>query len=587
MLNLPRVTGWGSDTIARAIMERSEEKRKKEDEKTKMIGNAILKEAQQGNFTEEGFRVIEQHFGPEVASVFKKTAERAKNENELRLENMKREKTLGPLKMVNEYIKGLDTLDKMGNIDKESAAAITKKINDTYRALGLDITINPLMDSRLRKQEHEKSVIKTINAEIKKVETSPTPDNLSKAYDTITLFSDSIDKTLLPIYKARLDAITNKLQKQQEQTDKMATEKRAEKTKIEGERRTQKIKMTNPKNGRTVEVPASQQRAFEQAGWELGGPAEKNRETGQTLSPFGKLFNERGSYPAGSNEYKQYTDKIIKESTEGDVKPVGIVAQFEYVYGRKPAQGAAGAQELREFKQDITAPTEKERDLKMRKEALSMINKATPEEAYSRGWKMNDDGTVFTELDSNAPVKLPSFEKLMGKRGMTMAVLTAGEQYDDAVQIWNLLQDTEVKGALGAAKNAGMWDIAIGSWSNKINGWLQKNGYAYDSKTTQAIIRMGRLASRERKEFLGTAVSAGELQSVRSWMPDIGDSYELMIAKIRVVKDEGKEVFKRFLDTYKNEANMAPFYSAFGIKRFDNTGDSTEVKAIKNKYGLK
>ena len=282
MLNLPRVTGWGSDTIARAIMERSEEKRKKEDEKTKTIANAILQRAQQGDFTEEGFRVIEQSLGPEIASVYKKTAERAKNENELRLENMKREKTLGPLKMVNEYMKGLDTLDKMGNIDKESAAAITQKINATYKALGLEVTINPLMDSKLRKQEYEKSIIKTINAEIKKAETSPTPDNISKANDTIALFGDSIDKTLFPIYKSRLDAITNKLQKQQEQTDKMATEKRAEKTKIEQERRTQKIKMTNPKTGRTVEVPASQQRAFEQAGWELGGKSELPKEGTET-----------------------------------------------------------------------------------------------------------------------------------------------------------------------------------------------------------------------------------------------------------------------------------------------------------------
>jgi len=228
--------------------------------------------------------------------------------------------------------------------------------------------------------------------------------------------------------------------------------------------------------------------------------------------------------------------------------------------------------------------TKEERSTTQRIAALPKIKELDPNDAYGRGWKMNDDGTVFTQLDTGAPVRLPDFDQKMGKRGMIRAVLEAGEQLDDAGKVWDLLQAPEVASTLRAAADAGFWDLAYGTWSNKIGEWLQRKGIAKNSKTTEAIIRMGRLASVDRKLFLGTAVSVSELKSIQTWIPAPGDSYDLMVSKIKVAVAEGKEVFNRFLDTYKDTANMSPFYKAFGISRFESGGD---LKNLSNEELLK
>ena len=203
---------------------------------------------------------------------------------------------------------------------------------------------------------------------------------------------------------------------------------------------------------------------------------------------------------------------------------------------------------------------------------------------------MNDDGTPFVELGTNAAVKLPTFDKVLGKRGMTRAVLETGEHLDDAKEVAALLKDPEVAKALNEANSDGMWDIAKGTWSNKIRGWLQTRGFARNNKVTETIIRMGRMASVDRKKFLGTAVTARELRSVRSWLPDIGDSFPLMVAKVNVAVKEGTQAFNRFLDTYKNQANMSPFYKAFGINRFgenESTDADTEAAELIRRFGKK
>lgn len=238
---------------------------------------------------------------------------------------------------------------------------------------------------------------------------------------------------------------------------------------------------------------------------------------------------------------------------------------------------------------DPTGRTAAERKTEGLKAALPRIQSIAdedPNRAYGMGYRMNDDGSVYTDIVSGAPEKLRPADKVLGKRGQVKAIMAAGEQANDAKQVISAISDPEVMTGLRAAENAGMWDTASGAWSNKVRGWLQRNGYAMKGKTAQAIIRMQRYASAERKKFLGTAVTRSELKTIRGWMPSDGDTFDLMVEKMNIASSESDEVFKRFLDVYKNQADMSSFYDAFGIKRFNGAADTKAVDDIKSKYGL-
>lgn len=329
------------------------------------------------------------------------------------------------------------------------------------------------------------------------------------------------------------------------------------------------------------------QKRFGPSGTEIA--AVTKPEDTKPLSPIGKLMFDRDKTSIGDDDRAKINEKIENEMNKGSGL-TGTAKEIFDITGEKPTT----VKQIRDFKRDTAVLTKDERNTKLRKEALPKIQAIPPNEAYERGWKMNDDGTVFTELDTGAPVRLPSFEKVMGKRGMTKAVLAAGEHADDAKEVQALMADPDVARALNSANNAGMWDLAKGAWSNKMRGWLQKKGLATNSKVTETVIRIGRLASRSRKEFLGTAVTANELRTVQSWLPSIGDSFDLMLRKIGVAADESDEIFTRFLDVFKNQANMSPFYNAFGIDRFQQKGsgeganvqESQEIIDLKAKFGL-
>jgi hypothetical protein len=77
------------------------------------------------------------------------------------------------------------------------------------------------------------------------------------------------------------------------------------------------------------------------------------------------------------------------------------------------------------------------------------------------------------------------------------------------------------------------------------------------------------MASDVRKELLGTAVTMTEVRSITGWLPDSRDNFESMVAKMNVGVHEATEGFKRWLDIFKDNANMAPYYNAFGWDRFN------------------
>jgi len=162
-----------------------------------------------------------------------------------------------------------------------------------------------------------------------------------------------------------------------------------------------------------------------------------------------------------------------------------------------------------------------------------------------------------------------------------VAIKDLGENWDDAKQLQELLQDPVVQQELKTAEQEiGFWDRATGKWNNKVMLWLQKRGIGKNSKTYTAIVRMQKFASQERKAFLGTAVTGTELESTLAWMPNAGDSLSTMLNKVDLMSSEGEEVFRRYLDVYKDNAAMGPFYKAFGLKRFPDENVSTPTKTV-------
>lgn len=264
----------------------------------------------------------------------------------------------------------------------------------------------------------------------------------------------------------------------------------------------------------------------------------------------------------------------------------GDISQFSQMYGRKPKN----IQEIRTMKEELRLPpqtTVSERDILKRQKAtqeLTLMAQKDPNKVYAHGYKMNADKTLYIDPVDKAPVKLPHFTKVMGKRGGPKMAKAAGEFWDDTVEIQELLNNPEVIKNLQWAEKEGFWDRVKGSWSNKINLWLTKKGFSKGSKTTETIVRMQRLASIERLKFLGSAVTATELESILPWLPSAGDSFSTMTTKMGVAAKEGEEVFRRYLEMYQDICDMSPFYKAFGIKRFPD--ETNNIDALKSKYGL-
>ena len=220
----------------------------------------------------------------------------------------------------------------------------------------------------------------------------------------------------------------------------------------------------------------------------------------------------------------------------------------------------------------IRQPTLSERDLVRQKAAIGKLREMDPNITYMKhGFRVNDDGTLYLDPVTDAPQKLPPFHKVMSKRGMVQAVKTLGENWEDSKQLLGLLNDPKVAQNLKLAEQEiGLWDRVSGKWNNKVALWLQKKGVGKNSKTYEAITRMQRIASQERKALLGAAITGTELESTLPWMPNAGDSLSTMLNKAGLMASEGEESFRYWLNIYKDVANMGPFYEAFGLKIFSD-----------------
>jgi len=194
-------------------------------------------------------------------------------------------------------------------------------------------------------------------------------------------------------------------------------------------------------------------------------------------------------------------------------------------------------------------------------------------------FKQNNDGSLYLDPVSQAPVRMEAFHKATGKRTNITAIKGLGEQWDDAQELSELLALPSVQANLKKAQDAGLWDQVSGKWSNAITRWMQNTGISGDSPTATAVARIQRMASEERKRFMGTAVTENEIQSALAWMPSPGDSFETIQNKTNLMGQEAEQEFRRWIAIFEDVADMSPFYKAFGIKRFGQVGGEAQEPA--------
>jgi hypothetical protein len=218
-----------------------------------------------------------------------------------------------------------------------------------------------------------------------------------------------------------------------------------------------------------------------------------------------------------------------------------------------------------------TSTEERERDrLKRNRPMLENFGQQKgPMALYSAGYRMNEDGTLYKDPEG-IPQKLQSWEKATGKRSNVKAIKAAGEQLDDSIEVMELLKDPQVQKDLKrVASKPGVLQRIGGMTVNSLRKFAQNRGIGANTKAYEALIRIQRMASDVRKELLGTAVTMTEVRSITGWLPDSRDNFESMVAKMNVGVHEATEGFKRWLDIFKDNANMAPYYNAFGWDRFN------------------
>jgi len=185
------------------------------------------------------------------------------------------------------------------------------------------------------------------------------------------------------------------------------------------------------------------------------------------------------------------------------------------------------------------------------------------------GYRMNDDGSLYVDPVTGMPRQLKNPTEYLGKRGNLKAIQIMGELRDDSQELLDLLELPRVKESFKQIQaDGGLWDQTKGKFNNKIWKWLQQNGISRDSATGTVIARIQRLASDERKRFLGTAVTPTELHSVLTWMPDAGDSFETIMVKTNLMAHESNQEFRRWLNVVDDYADVSEYYKTFGIKRF-------------------
>ncbi len=316
--------------------------------------------------------------------------------------------------------------------------------------------------------------------------------------------------------------------------------------------------------------------------------------------------NEQSKYLGGGGVFKMPVDPTIlttrarvddnkaarlhKVTNKGG-SLTGDIKEYYDLTGKMPTSWD-DIKQMKTASRPDPQPTLSEREnvrLRAAVDKLSVQAQKDPNKFFeNNNFRMNNDGSLYLDPVTAAPIRLDSFYKGTGKRGNIKAMMALGEQWDDAKELSGLLELPDVQQNLKQADDAGIWDRARGKWGNTVNKWMQNSGIAKNSNTATAIARIQRMASDERKRFMGTAVTDSEITSALAWMPNAGDSFDTMVNKTNLMGQEAEQAFRRWISTFEKDVDMSPFYKAFGIKRFaeDETNINPKATIISPKTGI-
>ena len=240
MLNLPRVTGWGTDTIAETLMRKGAENRDRETERTRMIGNALLQQAKEGNLNEPGYSFLNEKF-PELAGTAKQANETAKGENAAKLQNMKLQKTELGWKLFNQKI---DAANKFGDETiygdagrelQKTAMAEAKQFADM---MGIPFNMSAAMEATDIKKEQKKFNMALLQKNITGIQQGASPEQIASVEGMLSVFaSKNKGEPAIPIMEKMIATAKGRLEKETAQKEKQAEEGRKQQAEIAKEDR--------------------------------------------------------------------------------------------------------------------------------------------------------------------------------------------------------------------------------------------------------------------------------------------------------------------------------------------------------------
>jgi hypothetical protein len=304
---------------------------------------------------------------------------------------------------------------------------------------------------------------------------------------------------------------------------------------------------------------------------DVTGPPTAEELTSQDRQFVQSAIQRRQQMAAAAAQPEAYTKQFIK-GIGGDAgaedKRTEFFKKIDRINELRALDQRTEAQEF-----ELNAITDSLQTAKIRNQQYSKdqlramlpnLQQMDSHEAFRQGFRMKDDGSLWTDVEG-LPVELPSFDEKMGKRTNVKELLEIGEMRDDLVQAEDLLKNPEL---FNEARE--LWDNEVRSMTtNTFRKWMQNRGINPFSPLGELMIRVQRISSDERKRMMGTAVTKIELESALAWLPEASDGWPEMTQKIKVAASEADERLYRWLNSFKHIANMAPFYDAFGLDRFD------------------
>jgi len=231
ILNLPQ-PGLATGILAKSWGNTIDQKREDEKEKTKMIGQALLQQAQSGTLDEKGFAALDT-IDPALGSTARNMNKQASEQNAMKLQEMKMNKTLIGYKSANEKLSLMDKFEKVG--DKESSKILADEINQYFKAVGIESNVSPLMEAAVRKAQVEKANIAELNMAIGAADKNPTKLTIKHANDLLMLSTKTIDPKLIPVIQKRIDVANSRLEKETERKENLETKKAEEGRKQQAE----------------------------------------------------------------------------------------------------------------------------------------------------------------------------------------------------------------------------------------------------------------------------------------------------------------------------------------------------------------